>query len=93
MVVSFSGQSLAMMAFFQPASGLNPDAVTLYQQNRLKVYRQVYYSKKNKNSVDVVLSLNGLPLATLELKNQFTGQNVGNALKQYSSSRDNKELL
>ena len=81
------------MAYFQPASGLNPDAVELYNKNNLKVYRQIYYSSKNKNSVDVVLSLNGIPVATLELKNQFTGQNVGNALKQYSTTRDNKELL
>ncbi len=81
------------MAFFQPASGLNPDAVDLYNKNELKVYRQIYYSTKNKNSVDVLLSLNGIPVATLELKNQFTGQNVGNALKQYSNTRDNRELL
>ncbi|WP_198675256.1 type I restriction enzyme subunit R domain-containing protein [Pleomorphovibrio marinus] len=81
------------MAFFQPASGLNPDAVELYNKNNLKVYRQIYYSTKNKNSVDVLLSLNGIPVATLELKNQFTGQNVGNALKQYSSTRDNREIL
>ncbi|KOH44601.1 type I restriction endonuclease subunit R [Sunxiuqinia dokdonensis] len=81
------------MAYFQPASGLNPDAVELYNKNKLKVYRQIYYSTKNKNSVDVLLSLNGIPVATLELKNQFTGQNVGNALKQYSSTRDNREIL
>src|SRR5680860_368663 len=81
------------MAFFQPASGLNPDAVDLYNKNSLKVYRQVYYSSKNRNSVDLLLSLNGIPVATLELKNQFTGQNVGNALKQYSSTRDHRELL
>lgn len=81
------------MAFFQPASGLNPDAVDLYNKNNLKVYRQIHYSTKNKNSVDVLLSLNGIPVATLELKNQFTGQNVGNALKQYSSTRDNREIL
>lgn len=81
------------MAFFQPASGLNPDAVELYNKNRLKVYRQIYYSTKNRNSVDVLLSLNGIPVATLELKNQFTGQNVGNALKQYSTTRDNREIL
>lgn len=81
------------MAYFQPASGLNPDAVDLYNKNSLKVYRQIYYSTKNKNSVDVVLALNGIPVATLELKNQFTNQNVGNALKQYSTTRDNKELL
>src|SRR5690606_18243167 len=86
------------MAYFQPASGLNPDAVDLYGKNNLKVYRQVYYSTKSnpdsyRGSVDVVLSLNGIPVATLELKNQFTGQNVGNALKQYSNTRDNRELL
>lgn len=81
------------MAYFQPASGLNPDAVDLYDKNRLKVYRQIYYSTKNRNSVDIVLALNGIPVATLELKNQFTNQNVGNALKQYSTTRDNKELL
>lgn len=81
------------MSFFQPASGLNPDAVDLYNNNNLKVYRQIYYSTKNKNSVDVLLSLNGIPVATLELKNQFTGQNVGNALKQYSTTRDNREIL
>ncbi|CAN5543329.1 hypothetical protein BH23BAC1_BH23BAC1_45780 [soil metagenome] len=81
------------MAFFQPASGLNPDAVDLYNKNSLKVYRQIYYSTNVKNSVDVLLSLNGIPVATLELKNQFTGQNIGNALKQYSTTRDNREIL
>src|SRR5690606_20162019 len=75
------------------ASGLNPDAVALYNKNSLKVYRQIYYSKDNKNSVDVLLALNGIPVATLELKNQFTGQNVQNALRQYSSTRDNREIL
>lgn len=81
------------LAYFQPASGLNPDAIILYSHNSLKVYRQIYYSKDNKNSVDVLLSLNGIPVATLELKNQFTGQNVNNALKQYSNTRDNREIL
>ena len=81
------------MAFFQPASTLNPDAITLYQTNNLKVFRQVYYSKNNKNSVDLLISLNGLPVATFELKNNFTGQNVYHAIKQSSSTRDNKELL
>jgi type I restriction enzyme, R subunit len=81
------------MAFFKPESGLNPDTLALYGQNRLKVIRQVYYSKKNKKSVDLVLSLNGLPVATLELKNRFTGQNSAHAKKQYATTRDNKELL
>ncbi len=81
------------MAFFKPESGLNPDTMVLYEQNRLKVIRQVYYSKKNTNSVDLILSLNGLPVATLELKNRFTGQNTAHAKRQYAATRDNKELL
>lgn len=81
------------MAFFKPESCLNPDTLALYEQNQLKVTRQVYYSKKNKNSVDLVLSLNGLPVATLELKNRFTGQSTTHAKRQYATSRDNRELL
>ncbi len=81
------------MACFQPVSGLNPDTITLYKKNRLKVYRQVYYSRKNRNFIDLVLSLNGLPVATIELKNQFTGQNTKNAKRQYATTRDNRELL
>ncbi|MCI5138315.1 MAG: type I restriction endonuclease subunit R, partial [Candidatus Electrothrix sp. AR1] len=81
------------MACFQPESALNPDTIALYEQNRLKVYRQVYYSRKNRNSIDLVLSLNGLPVATIELKNQFTGQNTKNAQRQYATTRDNRELL
>ena len=81
------------MAFFKPESGLNPDTLALYEQNRFKVVRQVYYSHKNRNSVDLVLSLNGLPVATLELKNRFTRQNATDAKKQYATTRDNKELL
>lgn len=81
------------MGFFKPASGLNPDAFDLYNKNQLKIFRQIYFSKQNTNSVDLVIALNGIPVATFELKNQFTGQNVNNALKQYSTSRDNRELL
>lgn len=81
------------MAYFKPASDLNPDAIELYNKNELKVYRQIYYTTKNKNSVDMVLSLNGIPLATAELKNQFTGQNVTHAIRQYNTTRDNRELL
>ncbi len=81
------------MAFFKPESHLNPDTLALYEQNLLKIVRQVYYSQKNKNSVDLVLSLNGLPVATIELKNRFTGQSVANAKKQYATTRDNRELL
>ena len=81
------------MAYFKPESGLNPDTLALYEQNRLNVVRQVYFSQKNGKSIDLVLSLNGLPVATLELKNRFTGQRAADAKKQYADTRDNKELL
>ncbi|MGB9499978.1 MAG: type I restriction endonuclease [Dissulfuribacterales bacterium] len=67
------------MAYFKPASKLNPETIALYNKNRLTVTRQVKYSLKNENSIDMLLSLNGLPVATVELKNQFTGQNAANA--------------
>ncbi len=81
------------MAFFKPETGLNEETITLYNKNQLKIIRQVHYSNKNEYSVDLVISLNGLPIATLELKNHFTGQTTSNAKKQYATTRDNKELL
>ena len=81
------------LAFFKPETGLNPETQELYDKNQLKIIRQVYYTNKNKNSVDLVLSLNGVPVATIELKNHFTGQNTDNAKRQYATSRDNRELL
>jgi type I restriction enzyme, R subunit len=81
------------LAYFKPASGLNPETLALYNHNILTVTRQVYYSTRNQNSVDLLLSINGLPTATIELKNQVTGQDVENAKEQYSRDRDNHELL
>ncbi|MFN5729037.1 MAG: type I restriction endonuclease subunit R, partial [Pseudanabaena sp.] len=82
------------LAYFQPASNLNPETLALYNQNILTVTRQVHYSIKNpNNSIDLLLSINGLPVATVELKNQFTGQDVEKAKQQYGSDRDNHELL
>ena len=81
------------MAYFKPESGLNPDAERLYNQNQLTVTRQVKYSKQIENSLDLVLSVNGLPVATAELKNPFTNQTVEHAKTQYMRDRDPKELL
>lgn len=81
------------LAFFRPVSGLNPETKVLYEKNRLCVVRQVYFSSKNKQSVDLVLVLNGIPLATLELKNQFTGQNITDAKRQFNTTRDPREIL
>jgi type I restriction enzyme R subunit len=81
------------LAYFKPDSGLNPDTQRLYSLNKHFVTRQVYFSSKNKKSIDLLLSLNGLPVATIELKNHFTGQRVKDAIEQYKTSRDPKELL
>ena len=81
------------MAFFKPETSLNPDALELYNQNHLSVTRQLYYERKGSNSLDLVLSLNGLPVATIELKNQLSGQNVRNAKKQYIFDREANEPI
>ena len=81
------------LAFFAPASGLNPELQAQYAANHLTVTRQVHYSERHENSLDMVLSLNGLPLATAELKNQFTGQTVFDAMRQYRQDRDPVEAV
>ncbi len=82
------------LAFFQPATRMNPDTLALYQKNILTITRQVHYSEKNPNlSIDVVLSVNGVPIATAELKNPFTGQKVQHAQRQYKKDRDPAEPL
>lgn len=81
------------LAYFKPASGLNPQTLDLYGKNILTVTRQVHFSEKKPTlSLDMLLSLNGFPIATAELKNPFTGQNVKDAKAQYKS-RESKEPL
>ena len=70
-------------AYFKPAHGLNPDILTRYQQNNLVVTRQVRFVPEGDESVDLLLSLNGLPVATAELKNPLTNQTVEHAISQY----------
>jgi len=74
------------LAQFKPALGINPDILARYEANRLRIVRQVRYSVQNENSIDLVLFLNGVPVATAELKTDFT-QNVGNAIDQYRFDR------
>lgn len=81
------------LAYFQPQNDLNPEMLQEYAGNILSVIRQVKYSDQNENSLDMVIFVNGLPLFTIELKNQFTGQNVIHAIHQYKTSRDQKEKL
>jgi type I restriction enzyme, R subunit len=76
-----------------PTSELNPTAQTNYEANIFSVTRQLFYSLSNSNSLDMVLCINGLPIITFELKNEWTGQNVKNAIRQYQNDRDPKEPL
>ena len=81
------------LCFFKPKSSLNPEHQSLYQKNIFTVVRQLHYSTNNENSIDMVLFLNGLPIVTMELKNQLTGQNVIHSQNQYKFDRDPKEPL
>ncbi len=77
-----------------PYNDLNPEVVANFAANVFSVTRQVHYSESDTfKSVDMVLFVNGLAIATLELKNPWTGQNVHNAIKQYRTDRDPREPL
>ncbi len=74
------------LAEFKPALATNPEILARYRQNRLRVVRQVRYSLQHENSIDLVLFLNGVPVATAELKSDFT-QSVNDAVDQYRFDR------
>ena len=71
------------LAYFKPNSKLNESLWEKYNKNILAITRQLKYSLKNENSIDTVIFLNGFPIVIMELKNQFTSQNVWNAVKQF----------
>ncbi len=77
----------------KPVSSYNVKNNELYQANIFSVSRQVYYSTKNKNSLDIVTFINGLPVISFELKNELTKQNVSHAIKQYKTDRDPNEEI
>ena len=84
---------LLRVAVFAPNNRMNPDTLTLYGKNVLSVTRQLFYGTEHSKSLDLVLFLNGLPIATVELKNPLSGQTVENAKRQYRKDRDHRELL
>ncbi|MDE2742283.1 MAG: DEAD/DEAH box helicase family protein [Gemmatimonadota bacterium] len=81
------------VAFFKAAHGLNIDLETRYTANCLGLTRQLHFSPKSELSLDVALSVNGVPVATLELKNPFTGQTAEDAMRQYRKDRDPRERI
>ena len=80
------------VCFFKPESNLNPLATERYEANILGCTRQFRYSTANTNTIDMVLSVNGIPVVALELKNQLTGQDYICAINQYKNDRSSKEF-
>jgi type I restriction enzyme, R subunit len=83
---------LFRLAYFRPAHGLNPEVQRLYALNRLTVSRQVRCKPGSNQTMDVLLALNGLPVATLELK-RGTDQTWRDAVRQYQTDRDARAPL
>ena len=76
------------IAYFKAAHALNPELEAAFAANRVGVTRQLRFSPNSEQSLDVVLSVNGIPVATLELKNPLTGQTIEDARRQYQRDRD-----
>ncbi|MCB8750930.1 type I restriction endonuclease subunit R [Planktothrix agardhii] len=81
------------IAYFKAAHSLNIDLETRYNANQLGITRQLQYSDRNRNELDITLSLNGIPLITIELKNPLTGQTVEQGKQQYRQDRDPHEII
>jgi len=81
------------LVYFAPESTMNPEHARLYQNNIFSIMRQVQFSEKDGQSLDTVLFLNGIPVITVELKNQLTQQNVQHAIRQFRYDRDPREPL
>ena len=89
------------MACFRPNTSMNPDAAENHAKNRLTVTRQVGFTsvmkrpdgKSRRCVIDVTLAVNGIPVATAELKNPLTGQRAADAVRQYQEERDGRDLL
>ncbi len=75
---------------FAPTHGFNEEVKERYAKNRLRVMRQVHYSTNNRNSIDLVLFVNGVPVATIELKTDFT-QGIDDAKNQYKTDRNPRD--
>ncbi|XME04058.1 type I restriction endonuclease subunit R [Lachnospiraceae bacterium C1.1] len=79
--------------FWKPETTLNETSQKQYEANILNCTRQLHYSVKNENSIDIVLFVNGIPVVSMELKCQFTGQDTINAINQYKFDRASKDTI
>ena len=76
------------VVFFKPESGLNESAADHYAKNVCRCIRQFHFAETGNQTIDMVLDVNGIPLVSIELKDQFTGQDVENAMRQWREDRD-----
>ncbi|EKD08980.1 type I restriction endonuclease subunit R [Limnospira platensis] len=81
------------IAYFKAAHSLNSDLERCYKANQLGITRQLQYSTRHRNELDITLSLNGIPIVTIELKNPLTGQTVEQGKQQYRQDRDPHEII
>lgn len=79
--------------YWKPETSINKTSQLQYKANIFHCTRQLHYSLNNQNSIDIVLFINGIPLISMELKCQFTGQNTANAISQYKFDRAGKEAI
>lgn len=79
------------VCYFKPESELNELANEHYRQNICQCIRQWHYTETNKNSIDMMLAINGIPIIAIELKNQLTGQSVDDAKRQWAYNRNPKD--
>ena len=81
------------VVYWKPETSINQTAQAQYERNVLHCTRQLHYSVTNENSIDIVLFVNGIPVVSMELKNQFTGQDTDNAIRQYKFDRASKDTI
>ncbi|MBQ8171728.1 MAG: type I restriction endonuclease subunit R [Oscillospiraceae bacterium] len=79
--------------FWKPETSINETSRMQYESNVLHCTRQLHYSLQNENSIDIVLFINGIPVVSMELKCQFTGQDTSNAINQYKFDRASKDAI
>ncbi|MFD1589278.1 DEAD/DEAH box helicase family protein [Halorientalis brevis] len=88
-----SGARFEQLAYFEPATDRNKEAVENYEQNIFSVIPRLRYQPDSNLEVDLVVFLNGIPIFTAELKGDFTGQDVTDAKDQYRTDRDPRDKL
>ena len=79
--------------FWKPETKINETTQAQYAANILHCTRQLHCSLHNENSIDMVLFVNGIPVVSMELKCQFTGQDTANAIEQYKLDRASKDPI